>query len=239
MKTILALVLVLLALSPVQGLEVKVYCGTFPPYAVLKDGKPYGIAVDILNEITKAGGPTFKFDFDTPWARALEAVKTEPTALIVPLTRSAARESSYQWVAELYPWTGRLVSYARTKPIQTAGEALKLDVGVSNGSVLTQVLKDGGFLDIDIAKNDEVNAQKLVAGHLDAWAILDYMDKYYFDTLGLDRSKLQNGPQIGGKFVHYLGAGKGFSPEMAQSLAAAVKKLRDSGEVQKILARYE
>lgn len=234
----LLLVLLILSGGPLAAEELTVLCGSFPPYCYQKDGKPAGIAVEILQAVTDAGGPSFQFDFSVPWARVQEVVQSDSKALILPLTRVPVRVPHYLWVTELYTWKGHLVTYGAQLPPETIQKALNLRVGVSNGSVLVQTLRSLGFSRIETVSSDKLNANKLANGRLDAWVVLDSMDQYYFETLGLDRSLIHIGPQVGEKFEHYLGAGPGFSPETAQRIDQLVRRLKEGGKIAQILAKF-
>src|SRR4051794_34717540 len=81
--------------------EVTVLGNDSMPYCGLLNGKPAGMAVDILNTVTRNGGPTFKFDFSAPWSRSQVLVHEQPGTAIIPLTRTSEREPKYKWIAEL------------------------------------------------------------------------------------------------------------------------------------------
>jgi len=102
----------------VYGLEAMPFCGTV-------DKQVTGIAIEILNEATKYGAPSFVFDLNIPWKRAqynLEKATANDLVAIIPFSRTEAREGNFKWVAELIKTQYRLYSYGRISPIKSIDE---------------------------------------------------------------------------------------------------------------------
>jgi polar amino acid transport system substrate-binding protein len=230
--------LIFLSFTVAHANEITVLANESMPQSGVADGKPTGIAVDILNAVTAEGGPTFKFDFSQPWARALVAVHETPGVLIIPLTRTPEREANFKWVAALFDNTGRLFSVGRAAPIKTLDEAKDLTVGIMRGSAFEKALKQLGFSHLEAAQNDELNAKMLAAGHIDAWAGSELVQRYLFAKTGGDSSKLQQGPLLGDPPQIYVAGDKNFPEADAKAIADSVDKLRSSGKLDAILKKY-
>jgi len=234
----LAGILSCLAAAAAQASEIKVVGNESMPFCGLVDGKPAGMAVEILNAATREGGPSFSFDFSAPWARSMVLIHEQTTLAIIPFTRTPEREAQHKWIAELFPYKGHLVTVGRPAPLKTIEEAKDLEVGMLNGSALQPVVTKLGFTKIQTVANDEVNARKLGAGHLGAWGVSQYVDKYLYAKIGQDPAQLQYGPDLGDEYHAYIAADLAFSDADAKSIADAVARVRASGELDRILQKY-
>ena len=221
-----------------QASEVKVVGNESMPFCGMVDGKPAGMAVEILNAATKEGGPSFSFDFSAPWARSQVQIHEQTNLAIIPFTRTPEREAQHKWIAELYPYKGHLVTVGRPTPLKTIEEAKDLEVGMLNGSALQAVVAKLGFSKVQTVANDEVNARKISAGHLGAWVVSQYVDKYLYTKIGQDPAQLQYGPDLGDEYHIYIAADLAFPDADAKSIADAVERVRASGELDKILQKY-
>ncbi|MBN1141546.1 MAG: transporter substrate-binding domain-containing protein [Deltaproteobacteria bacterium] len=229
----------LLGLAPaVKAAEIKVYGGNFPPYSGILDGRPFGIAVDILTAVTRAGGPKFIYDFSVSWARAQTQVLSDPNTLIIPFTKTSYREKQYKWVAPLFSYNIHFITIGRHEPVQTVEEAKNLRIGVVNGVPSYHLLRKLGFKNLDPVLSEEINMRKLELGRIDAWVVSDYIDKYVCSKLGWDVSKLQKGVNIGDVNMFYIASGHDFPKKVSDQMAGIVERLQKSGEIEKILNKY-
>jgi polar amino acid transport system substrate-binding protein len=232
-------VLFILCGTAAQASEITVFANESMPQSGMVDGKATGMAVDILNAVTAEGGPTFKFDFSQPWARAQAAVHETAGSAIIPLTRTPEREPNYKWIANLFDNPNRLFSAGRPAPIKTLDEAKGMSVGVMRGSSVEQVLKQLGFTHIEVVANDELAAKMLAAEHIDAWAGAESVQRYLFSKAGGDSTKLQPGPLLGEPPQIYIAGDTKFPDADAKAIADGVEKLRSSGKLAAILKKYQ
>jgi len=221
-----------------QASDVKVLGNESMPYCGLVEGKPAGLAVDMLNAATREGAPRFEFDFTIPWTRAQLLVHEQPTLAIIPFTRTAEREKNYKWIADLFSFTNRVVTVGRATPLKTIEEAVDLETGILNGSAFVPIATELGFKKLRFVTTDLINAKKLAAGHLDAWIISQYQERYLYAQVGGDPAKLQMGPALGETRHIYIAADLKFPDAEAKAIYDAVERLRAKGELEKILQTY-
>ena len=240
MKTSSALIAALLFLgsAAAQAREILVYANESMPQCGLVGNKPTGLAVDILNAVTAEGGPTFRFDFSQPWARAQKAVHETVGTAIIPLTRNPEREGSYKWIARLFDNGGRLLSLGRPAPIKSMAEAKGLGVGIMRGSTFEDWLGKSGFTHLVVVPKDEIVAKMLVDGKIDAWAGNELVQRYLFARIGQNPAKLQAGPALGEVAQIYIAGDVHFPEADAKAIADAVEKLRHNGKLDAILRHY-
>jgi methyl-accepting chemotaxis protein len=218
--------------------EILVFANESMPQCGMVDHKPAGLAVEILNAVTAEGGPSFKFDFSQPWARAQAAVHDNPGTLIIPLTRNSEREPNHKWVARLFDNGAHLVSLGRPAPIKSIDEAKGLGVGIMRGSIFEDYLGKSRFTNMVVAPKDELIANMLVQGKVDAWAAADLVIHYLFSKIGQNPANLQRGPQLGEAGQIYLAGDVHFPEADARAIADAMEKLRHNGKLEAILKRY-
>jgi polar amino acid transport system substrate-binding protein len=230
--------LVVLGCAAAQAREILVFANESMPQCGMVDHKPAGLAVDILNAVTAEGGPSFKYDFSQPWARAQAAVHDTPGTLIIPLTRNPEREPKYKWIARLFDNGAHLFSVARPAPIKTLDEAKGLGVGVMRGSSFEDFLGKAGFTHLVVVPKDEFIAKMLVEGKVDAWAGADLVIHYLFGKIGENPGKVQQGPQLGETGQIFIAGDVHFPEADAKAIADGMEKLRHNGKLEAILKRY-
>lgn len=226
--------------SASQATEILVYGNDSMPFCGMENGQPAGMAVEILNAVTAAGGPKFRFDFSLPWTRAQMEVQSANNELvaIIPFTRTESRENKYRWITVLFEDNVRLVSVGRSAPLKTVDEAKELNVGILHGSAHEPKLKEMGFSRVEAVRNDEMNARKMHMGRLDAWLVSSFVDKYMYRKIGADPAVLQYGPLLGNSTQIYIAAAPGFPDEYAKAIADGVQRLRANGKLEQILNKY-
>ena len=205
-----------------------------------KDGSKQaaGMTFDILEESVKYGAPQFVHKYGLPWKRAqfmLYQAGDSPTAT-VPFTRTPKRETSYTWIAELFPYDFRLATYKRRTTL-TIEEAKSLEIGIVRGSANIPFLRQLGVANIQEVTSPLQNAQKLAVGRIDAIATGQYIDTYYWRKIGMEVKDLQFTPLE--KRHIYIAGNLKFPSDIARRIHNAVRLMRENGTLQDILARWE
>ena len=219
----------------VYGLEAMPFCGVI-------DGNPVGIAVDVLNEATKHGAPSFKFTFDVPWPRATARVQhsenKDELVAIIPFTRSSIREDKFKWVAEIMATEYRFYTWSRTSPIKSIDEIKDEKIGVVHGHAIIPMLKKMGLKIDEGARTAKINASKMKKKRVRIIADSDVISLYYWREIGQDTKDLQQGPAIGEIKHVFIATGLNFPADVANSIFEAVEKIRNNGEIQKIYDKW-
>lgn len=219
----------------VYGLEAMPFCGTV-------DKQVTGIAIEILNEATKYGAPSFVFDLNIPWKRAqynLEKATANDLVAIIPFSRTEARERNFKWVAELIKTQYRFYSYGRISPIKSIDEIKDKRVGVVFGHAIISVLEKLGLQKIDSgAENADKNITKLIHNRFDTIADSDIICLYTWKKFGKDKNDLQVGPAIGDPTSVCIATGLNFPDDTAKNISDAIDLMRKNGSLQKIFDKW-
>ena len=220
---------------------VEVYALEAMPYCGSEQGRPIGLAVDILQAASRRA-PEFRFHFEVPWRRAQELIQRPGNELsaIIPFSRTASREGQYRWVAELFLTQSRFYSYQRIRPLTSMAEAKPVKVGVVRGHALIEVLQNAGIRQLDLGATDAGNnVRKLLYRRFDTIADSDLIVHYHWKKSGYPADALQEGAAIGPPTGVYLAAGLNFPEQTTQRIQQAMTQLQNSGELAQILARWQ
>ncbi|PTN33913.1 ABC transporter substrate-binding protein [Desulfonatronum sp. SC1] len=235
-----ACIINMMTLSNVFAGEVLVYGLNAMPFCGVVDGKPVGIAVEILNEATNYGAPVFVFDMNVPWTRAQMQLQQPGNEMhaIIPFSRTTQREENFKWIGELIRTQYHIYSYGRPEPIKTMEEAQQLAVGVVRAHAIIPILERAGITNLDMAHDAEINALKLQAGRFDTIADSDFIALYNWKKIGQDTRELLVGPAIGEYTRVYIAASLNFPDEIAKRIADALEKMHSDGKMQEIINRW-
>ncbi len=225
------------------GTEVLVYRHETMPWCGTIDGRDAGVTVEILEQITLHGGPTFTYQ-SVPWKRAQIMVQKHKGTAIIPLTRTPTREAFYTWIVPLVPNQIRLTFYNESKKhsalIKTLSleHASELSVGVLRASSIIPTLEKMGFASIYEANDVEQLIDLLVKDRFDAMVESKLVDTYQWKKRGYQKETLVAGPNVEGVNYIYLGAGLDFPAEITEEIRIAMDKIKANGVLEGILARW-
>lgn len=249
MKSIL-LVLLLLIISGIHNptfsektTKVIVYRNESMPWCGTVDGKDAGITVDILNEITKHGGPRFVFK-EFPWLRATQHVRTHKGTTIIPLTRTPGREKHFNWIIKLVPnkvlitTTTDIIDSLEIPPPLTLSSFKQRPVGIIRGSSIIPILKANGFKKIQEVGLAEQNAKKLAAGRIVGIVESQFVANYWWYTIGKSPKDLVLGPQVGPVYDIYLASSHDFPEEIVLQIREVMEILKQNGTIEKIYSKW-
>ncbi|MGL4206819.1 MAG: substrate-binding periplasmic protein [Aeromonadaceae bacterium] len=238
----LLLSLVIVASHPINAETIEVYALEAMPYCGIEQGKATGLAVEILQAASRHGAPQFRFHFDVPWLRAQEMIQRQsnPLSAIIPFSRTPSRETRFNWLARLFFTQSRFYSYLRPAPLSAMDEAKLVKIGVVRGHALIDVLQHAGITRLDTGSIDaENNLRKLYHKRFDTIADSDLIVRYHWKKMGYPTALLQEGASIGASTGVYLAAGLHFPDDVSQRIQQAMNRLQASGELTKILARWQ
>lgn len=229
----------LLVIVPKARSETPIVTGQIPPYTFEDDGRPAGVAIELVQAMAQRVGHSGKIRF-VPWKRALamaEKRSGEPT-LIIPLNRSPEREGRFTWVTRLLKDETTLITRKSGKPkLDDPVKGLDYTVGVLLGSPLEAELRAKGFRKIDVGVDEETNARKLNAGRVDAWFVAAMVAPFVYRRLGLPSDELVYGATLRVNDLH-LGASKNMPVAVVKAWRDAMDAVVASGEYAQILNKY-
>lgn len=230
----------LITISCIHAEDVTVYGLNAMPLCGVVEGKPTGVAVDILTEATNYGAPTFIFEMNVPWARAQWQLQKTDGSLhaIIPFSRTPQREQNFKWLGELIKTQYRFYSYGRQEAVESLEEAKKNFIGVVSGHAIVPILEQSGISKLDKALDAEQNARKLFAKRFDTIAESDFIAKYNWQKIGRKSSEMLEGMPVGDITRVYIAGALHFPEDTAKRIENALEKMRKDGKIQQIINKW-
>ncbi|WP_311969560.1 transporter substrate-binding domain-containing protein [Pseudomonas baltica] len=221
---------------------VDLYLSQSPPLTVLEPADQDGNngITGIVGEVTVKAATLAGYDLRPqalPWARSQRIVQSGRNQLIIPLSRTPARENQYTWIAPVM--TMDRAFFSLDKQVETFEQARQTyeRVAVGMGSAQEQMLRDEGFSNAQIysLKIGENPAQMLLLGRVDAWFNGVPETRYFWPQVS-DRP-LRMSPALM-KSDLYLACSKICDPTMVDDLRKAIETLRSDGTIKRITDAY-
>lgn len=162
--------MLLVAAPQIQGATklAAIYTEQSPPANFLREGELTGLAVDLVREVQARLGDQTPIEL-LPWARAYRYATTRPNIMIFSITRTPERENLFHWVGPLMEieWTfygkrERVFDITSLDDARHAGT-----IGTYFEDARERYLLEQGFENLESARNNHLNALKLMAGRID------------------------------------------------------------------------
>ncbi|WP_249604847.1 transporter substrate-binding domain-containing protein [Chromobacterium sp. IRSSSOUMB001] len=206
----------------------------YPPFNIaLEEGKIGGLSTDILRELFQRAGIPYSMEL-LPWLRAYAIAQQESNSCVYSTSRTQSRESQFKWVGPLVSNSWSLFA----GPHSPAGVAMLEDargytIGSYKGSGMSQYLADLGFK-LDLARADDLNAKKLVAGHIDFWASGEFSGAYIASANRLPIRLLFSFNTV----QMYLACNPGLDERIVQKLNKTLSNMQRDGVVDALRKHY-
>jgi len=210
------------------------------PFCGIVDGRNTGMAVEILEEASRYGGPQFSFNLNMSWSDAQASVQRagNTAVVIIPFTKTPERVNKFTFIAPLFSHHIRLSTLVHTPPLTSVEGATDLDVGVLRGSAIIPTLSQLGFTKLHTATRAEHVAKLLKSGRIQVQAESQWVDTYHWQLIGEDIRRLQIGPTVGPNLEIYLAGNLSFPKETTIEIQNALNRMRDEGKLEEILKRW-
>ncbi|MFN4262424.1 MAG: substrate-binding periplasmic protein [Thioalkalivibrionaceae bacterium] len=224
-----------MACQAAQAQDVRLLTEDYPPFNfATPNGGVDGISVRVVNELLAATGIQATI-VALPWSRAYAAAQADRDTCVFSTTRTAERESLFQWV-------GPLVSndwYAFALPdhgleVESLDDLRGLRVGGYRDDAVAVYVESQGIA-VDPAPNDRLNARKLAAGRIDVWVSGEFLAPYYAQQEGIGSLE----PLFRFKSTEMaIACHPEFDSDRIERLQEALDGLRASGRYDEILAEF-
>lgn len=210
------------------------------PYSGVVDGRPAGMAVDIVRAAFAAAGVQITLE-SLPYARCMRLAETGAVAACFDTLRNPLIEHKYLWPATPL-FRGQIVIYAAAsasdKPVALA--ALRgRRVGVTHGYEYGDAFDGDPAMVRDVGDTDLATLRKLVAGRVDYALVYDRVAEH------LARSE----PGLAGRFKPvgvlltpdlYLSFSRDYpgAARLVSRFDAGMLRIRATGEYARIVSRW-
>ena len=225
--------------SSAHSAELTVYTEHYPPYNFIgEDGTVEGVSTERVRKVLDAAGLDYEIVL-LPWSRAILFSTSRDNTLIYTITRTPARENTYDWLVPLADTNFYL--YARADDYRTftteALQAGEYSAACVSGDLSCDVL-DGLGIPSDnitvISDSGTGDFRLVMAGRADVYVSNQAVNPQLRQSEGFHPHATKPVYRVGGGIGFYLAAGKQVSPALRQQIRAAYEKLEQAGEYQKV-----
>ncbi|MCP4110239.1 MAG: amino acid ABC transporter substrate-binding protein [Desulfobacteraceae bacterium] len=223
-----------------QSLEI--WVENYPPfgYEDSKTKEIKGLSVDMTRSVVKDAGIQITSFVFAPWSRVFEEAKRRPNILLsAAVVRNPEREELFHWLG---PIADRNIYLFKLKNrtdivLKSVEDAKRYRVG----SVIRAA--SGDFLESKGIKLERVpeytqNLRKLLLDRIDLADALDYSFAFLAKQEGVSFSKFEKALMVDVSKKYYLALSKTTSSEIVAALQKSFKKLKESGEIERIQNEY-
>jgi polar amino acid transport system substrate-binding protein len=217
---------------------------TYPPYDMLKDGKPAGFDVEFMDTVAENLGLKTKYT-DTRFAQIVAGIKSNRYDVIAStLYISAARAKEVDFVP--YFQTGNsIISRVDGEKYVTAQDLCGRTVGVVTATVIASIMPNAesekckengkGAITVKEFPTDPEATQALLSNQVDAQMTDGAVAKIAVEK---SRNRLELTSQ---ELIYPIAVGIGVSKgntEMQDAVTGAIESMKDDGSYEKLLAAY-
>ena len=233
------LILVMLSFS-LFAVELKFATVEFPPYSFTEDGEVKGIQVDILKRILD--DENIKYSFNVyPFPRALALVTSKDRDFIFNFYKNPDRLKIFDYSDAFVD--NPLVIFSKNE-INFTGkieDLAGLTIGTMRGYTYSPEFDKAVAerkITVDETESHETNFRKLAAGRIDIYIVERRVGEYILLKLGLrDNFVINRTPLI--TQTGFVGIEKtNPNKQYLEVINKGLKRLRDSGEINKIYDKY-
>jgi polar amino acid transport system substrate-binding protein len=157
-----------------SGQPLSIYTENNPPASYAKDGRPAGLAVEIVREILRRLKQPDTIEI-VPWARGYKMAQSHENVALFSTTRLPHREKMFHWVGPIYTQTWGFYTLKDSKlKIGSLEDAKKVGgIGTYVDDAKEQFLKRNGFTNLVSANRNIINVRHLLEGNIDLWVSSD------------------------------------------------------------------
>ncbi|HEY0834688.1 MAG TPA: transporter substrate-binding domain-containing protein [Azospirillum sp.] len=230
-----ALVVGLVGAGTASAQVTRVVTANFAPLTDNTAPDKKGVLGDLVAEMLKLQKIDKPIEF-MAWGDAVKATDSTVGAISFPMTRNAAREDKYMWLAKIFDMDRSFATKPGSAPVNTLDDAKKLKaVGTTAASASLTFLKEKGLTNIVELPTSRDLMQALKDGKVDAAYQPNPFAKTDWKAAGGSGALVFGEPQE--RSAAYLAANKGSTLNPAD-WQGALQVLEQDGTFDKLLAAY-
>ncbi|NIZ12352.1 amino acid ABC transporter substrate-binding protein [Phaeobacter sp. HF9A] len=194
-----------------------------------------GISHELLEEMSKRSGVAIDIEY-LPWKRAQAVAQTTPNALLFTTSRTASRETTYTWIAEMI--VANEVFATTSGAVNSVDDARSLKrIATLGGTPREKYLLELGFADLQSTTDTATAARLLTGGRVDAWYTFNQRVLHAVKEAGIDPNTIIIGAPVRSSHM-WLAANAEFDAAVADKLAQALAEMRSDGTYDVIVNKY-
>ncbi|WP_169337171.1 substrate-binding periplasmic protein [Arsukibacterium perlucidum] len=225
-----------------EPISITLYTEHMPPYSYLEDGQVSGINVELMQQLCQRQ----KLDCQItllPWPRAYENAQRHQMSGVFSTSRSAARESMFQWVGPIASDWGYLFRLKGRHDVNPGNleEAKNYKLAIARGDVYENYFLNLGFeygLNmLDFATKSEP-LRLLMAHRIDLVVGSKRSLRSWLREQQLPEDSAEPIIILQDVGDNYLALNRAFPPELAERMQQELELMQQQGVIDLLIAQY-
>lgn len=211
----------------------------YPPISFLgKDGRPAGLAVEVVDEIQRRLG-TQKTIQIKPWARAYREANLVGNTILFSVAHTEMRQPLFQWVGPIFRMTGSFYTRKHSEiTFHNLDDLHRLDrIGTVRDSFEDQLLKQKGFSNLEPSVSQARNLKKLISGRVDVVAATNLTIAQFSKIAGVPMSDIK----ANFNFIevdNYIVFSKDIAPNIVECWSNTFDDIKNDGTLRRIKDKW-
>jgi polar amino acid transport system substrate-binding protein len=206
------------------------------------DTGPQGFSVELLRAMAADTGLALELQV-LPWQRAVQMAEAEAASVLFSLTRTAERETQFQWVGPIAQRRILIYKLASREDLKlTRLEDLgSAKIGVVRESAADRQLQAAGLrpgVELEQGLDDATNVRKLLAGRMEFVTLLDWAAAWNLRQLKLPYATLQPVMEHDTTKSYWYGLRPDVDASLVRRLQTALDAIKRDGRYEKLRLRY-
>ena len=237
-----ALMLSLLAMAApaargAMAAGLRFYAADYPPITFLRDGKPTGLATDIVEELMRRTGMVAPIEL-VPWARAFRHASSAPNIGLFATAYTRERAPLFQWVGPIGASVGSFYMMRGGKRIENIEQARSaVRILVSHESYLEQMLRSLGFSNLSPVTTTAEAVRMLAAGRAPLMALDDLALATTARAEGVHIGDIERSLVLGPSF-QYIAFSRGTPEDVVARWRLALDAMKADGTFARLYAKW-
>lgn len=210
------------------------------PYNYLEEDRLTGMTTEIVHAIMHLTGDDFEITL-LPSMRSSLVLQTRSKTIMYSMFRTAERERLYKWVGPIAEESIHAWQRAGTAPLDTLEQLMRAaQITTRHAGLLPDTLQAQGFTNLDRSATENRQLYlMLLAGRTDVIAgDTDVGVAYYSRQTGIASGMLRQIPVELYRSQLFIAFSLDSEDTVVAAWAGALEQLRESGELERIKARY-
>lgn len=212
----------------------------FPPWKIVRDQQFSGIDIELVTALLREAGVSPRF-FQCPWSRGLKMIETGEADILTGVLRRPEREAFMHFIDPPYKTRSNKAFYIRRDaPDIAVYEDLRGKcIGVQRGAKYFKRFDGDSTLVKQKIHTNRLNFKKLVAGRIDALVVTESLGDYLLAKLDLRKTITKASFRHDRKVpVHFAVSQRSWLMDRVGELEAAARRMRSSGEFERIIREF-
>lgn len=214
---------------PLRAQPLNIYTEEWSPISFSIDGKPAGLAVQVVEEIQKRIKSPDPIKV-VPWARGWKMLTEQPNTVLFTMTRTAEREQMFTMIGPVAVGTTNFYALKNSGIKITSIEDAKTAkaIGVYRASVEERLLTEHGFTNIASSSTPLLSAKQLMKHRIDLWCNANLTAPSILSDAGASIDNVESLFTISANHL-YIAFSQGTPNEVIEQWKSALEAIKADG----------